>query len=113
LSQAKKLSSTINKTFFLLSFAVLHFSNSGSNQHLFMLENYDVTWRNSGTEKRAFYFNVPPGQYIFRVKGSNNLGIWTEKTISIIITPPWWQTWWFWITMVIAIVFLVYIIVKS
>jgi streptogramin lyase/anti-sigma regulatory factor (Ser/Thr protein kinase) len=93
-------------------FAVMHFSNPENNQHHFMLENYDNNWRNSGTEKKAFYFNVPPGRYIFRVRGSNSVGIWAEKSIRIIITPPWWQTWWFWTIAGSLLVLLFYAIVK-
>ncbi len=44
----------------------------------------------------ASYPNMEPGKYIFRVKGSNNDGVWNEEgtSISIIISPPLWKTWW-------------------
>ena len=112
LSQTKEIHLNYKQNVFSFDFAVLHYSNPESNQHLFMLENYDNTWRNSGTEKKAFYFNVPPGHYTFRVRGSNNVGIWAERSISIIITPPWWQTWWFWMIAGILLVFSIYAIVK-
>ena len=43
------------------------------------------------------FSNLSPGKYILRVKGSNNDGVWNEKgnSIKIIITPPFWKTWWF------------------
>ncbi len=59
-----------------------------------MLENYGEKWRRAGSGKTASYFNVPPGQYVFRVKASSSDGIWAEKMLTIIITPPWWRTWW-------------------
>ena len=37
---------------------------------------------------------MPPGNYVFRVKTANSDGLWAEKSIKIIITPPWWKTWW-------------------
>ena len=42
------------------------------------------------------YTNIDPGTYTFKVKGTNNDGVWNEKgtSISIIINPPWWRTWW-------------------
>ncbi|NIT61651.1 MAG: hypothetical protein GWN00_37265, partial [Aliifodinibius sp.] len=42
------------------------------------------------------YTNLDPGEYIFRVKASNNDGVWNEEgtSLRIIITPPWWQSWW-------------------
>ncbi len=112
LSQTKEIRLNYKQNVFSFDFVVLHYSNPENNQHLFMLEGYDNTWRNSGTEKRAFYFNVPPGNYTFRVKGANNVGIWAEKSISIIITPPWWQTWWFWTIAALILIFAIYAIIK-
>ena len=59
-----------------------------------MLENFQNTWQNAGDQKTANYFNVPPGHYIFRVKAANSDGVWAEKSIAIIISPPWWKTGW-------------------
>ncbi len=61
---------------------------------LYMLQNYDDEWRIAGDERRAYYFNLPAGKYIFKVKALNAAGISDEKDINIIITPPWWSTWW-------------------
>ena len=57
-------------------------------------DSYDNDWRQSGTEHTAYYYNVPPGQYRFRVKAANSNGIWTEKSVKLSITPPWWLTRW-------------------
>ena len=59
-----------------------------------MLENYDNAWRQAGSEHTAYYYKVPPGRYIFHVKAASSEGEWAEKTIAIIINPPWWLTWW-------------------
>ena len=42
----------------------------------------------------ATYTNLGPGEYVFRVQGSNSDGIWNEKGVllPILITPPWWRT---------------------
>jgi signal transduction histidine kinase len=79
---------------FSIDFAAIHYSSPEDNKHLFMLENYDNEWRQSGSEHTAYYYNVPPGHYIFHVKASSSDGVWAEKSISIIINPPWWRTWW-------------------
>jgi len=44
--------------------------------------------------QKAYYFNVPPGKYMLRVKAANGNGVWSQKGIAISITPPWWRTWW-------------------
>jgi len=60
----------------------------------YMMENYEKSWRQSGPAQIAYYENVPPGHYLLRVKAASSDGVWTEKTLSIIVNPPWWQTWW-------------------
>ena len=61
-----------------------------------MLENYDNAWREVGNQRTAFYSNIPPGNYVFRVKAANSNGIWNEEgaSLKITITPPWWKTPW-------------------
>jgi signal transduction histidine kinase/ligand-binding sensor domain-containing protein len=94
LAEVKKIRLHYNQNVFSFDFASIDYADPVGNRHLFILENYDNEWRQSGAEHRAHYFNVPPGQYTFRVKGSNSYGIWAEKSIDIIILPPWWLTWW-------------------
>ena len=74
-----------------------------------MMENLDNTWRKGSLEKKAFYYNVPPGRYIFRVKAFNRDGVWAEKNILIIINPPWYRTWWAYIMYVLAFVFIIWL----
>ncbi|HEY0678215.1 MAG TPA: two-component regulator propeller domain-containing protein [Chitinophagaceae bacterium] len=111
-SDTKEIRLNYRQNVFSFDFTVLHYSNPENNQHLFMLENYDDTWRNSGTETKAFYFNVPPGRYTFRIKGSNPNGVWAERSVNIIITPPWWQMWWFWMIAGIFLFSVLYLIIK-
>ena len=73
-----------------------------------MLEGYENTWRNVSLEKTAYYFNIPPEHYVFRIKASSSYGISAEKSIKVIIFPPWWQTWWFRITAVLCLVAILY-----
>ena len=40
------------------------------------------------------YFNVPPGNYNLKIKAVNSKGVWSERNIRIIISPPWWRQWW-------------------
>ena len=92
----KEISLSYNQNFFDFEFAALSYLSSEKNQYAYMLEGVDDDWVNSGTRRIARYTNVSPGKYIFRVKGSNNDGVWNEQgtTLTIIIHPPWWRTWW-------------------
>ena len=59
-----------------------------------MLEGYDKEWNYVGNQTRATYANLPAGTYTFRVKATNNDGIWSDKeaTITIVVPPPFWWT---------------------
>jgi signal transduction histidine kinase/ligand-binding sensor domain-containing protein len=69
-------------------------SEGEDNQLFYRLENYDASWHTADESRTAYYFNVGPGNYIFKVKAINSSGIWAEKDITVIVSPPWWQTWW-------------------
>ena len=62
-----------------------------------MLDGFDKNWNKIGTNRTATYTNLDPGKYIFKVKGLNNEGEWSSRTIALklTITPPFWLTWWF------------------
>ncbi|HZZ74818.1 MAG TPA: ATP-binding protein, partial [Puia sp.] len=77
---------------FSFSFAAIDYRSPENNKYYTMLENYDSTWREAGADKSAYYLNVPPGKYLFRVNAVNIDGVKAEKTIHITITPPWWKT---------------------
>ena len=61
------------------------------------MEGFDKDWIPAGNTRTATYTNLDPGEYTFRVKASNNDGVWNEQgaSVKVIITPPFWMTWWF------------------
>ncbi|MCK5573606.1 MAG: hybrid sensor histidine kinase/response regulator, partial [Bacteroidetes bacterium] len=81
---------------FTFEFAALSFMEPEQNQYAYTLEGYDSSWIYCGNRQYASYINVPTGRYTFRVKGSNNDGVWNEEgtSIAVIISPPFWKTWW-------------------
>lgn len=84
------------ENFFSFEFAALDFTAPEKNQYAYMLEGFDKDWVLSGARRYASYTNVDPGEYVFRVKGSNNDGVWNEAGLELRITivPLFWQTWW-------------------
>jgi ligand-binding sensor domain-containing protein/signal transduction histidine kinase len=86
-----------DQNFFSFEFSALNFILPEKNQYAYQMEGFDKDWIYSGTRRYASYTNLDPGTYTFRVKGSNNDGVWNEQGISIkvVINPPWWLTWWF------------------
>jgi signal transduction histidine kinase/ligand-binding sensor domain-containing protein len=71
----------------------------------YLLEGYDPDWVDAGTRREAFYTNLPPGNYTFRVKGCNFDGPCTEKaaSVSFTLTPMIYQRVWFWPLVLIAL----------
>jgi ligand-binding sensor domain-containing protein/class 3 adenylate cyclase/predicted metal-dependent HD superfamily phosphohydrolase len=93
-----------------IRFAALHFSDPQKNQYEYILENHDEMYTNVGNRREVYFTNMPDGEYIFRVRGSSSDGVWSseEATLRIVIHPPFWLRWWFyviWIVSVISIVF--------
>ena len=80
---------------FTLSFASLSYCSPKKNQYAYMLEGFDRDWNYVGNQTRATYTNIPAGTYTFRVKATNNDGIWStqEATLRIIVQPPFWWSW--------------------
>jgi ligand-binding sensor domain-containing protein/signal transduction histidine kinase len=78
-------------------FTALDFKNQAKNQYAYMLQGLDNDWIQCGDRRYATYTNLEGGSYTFRVKGSNNDGVWNEEGTSILVTimPPFWATWWF------------------
>ena len=63
----------------------------------YRLEPLDTEWVEAGERRTAFYSYVPPGQYRFRVMACDSGGTWNEAgaSLSLVVLPHWWQTWWF------------------
>ena len=93
-------------------FAAMEFSSPEKNIYQYMMDGFDREWIQAGTNHAATYTNLDPGDYIFRVKGSNNDGVWNETgaTVHLVILPPWYMTWWFRGLLVVAIAAAVYLI---
>ncbi|MCP5054531.1 MAG: response regulator [bacterium] len=70
------------------------------------LEGLDAEWRDVGTRRTAYYNQIPPGTYTFRVKACNNDGLWNETgaAISFHLERYFYQTWWFTTLLVLAFI---------
>jgi ligand-binding sensor domain-containing protein/signal transduction histidine kinase len=91
-------------------FASLNFTGGEKKQYSYKLEGFDKDWNYIGTRHTATYTNLDPGTYFFKVRSLNNLREWSsnEATIKLIITPPFWKTWWFRILAILGVVLLAF-----
>lgn len=63
----------------------------------FKLDGQDVSWQEVGSRRVAYYHDLPPQDYVFRVRAANNDGVWNDAGASLAFTvqPHLWQTLWF------------------
>lgn len=78
-------------------FAALDYTEPFRNQYAYQLEGFDANWQYTSADKRLItYTNLNPRYYVFKIKGTNSVGVWSdEKRIEVRIEPPFWSTWWF------------------
>ncbi|MBI5215679.1 MAG: histidine kinase [Ignavibacteriae bacterium] len=96
-----------------IEFTGLSFVVPEKVQFKFKLQGINDSWIESGTRRSAYFTHLPPGEYVFHVKACNNAGVWNEQgaTVSIIIPPLFWETWWFQFGGVLTLVSVVVTIV--
>lgn len=113
ITETKEIILNYEQRFFSFEFAALDFAEPSKNQYAYQLEGFDKDLVEVGTRRTAFYTNVPPGTYTFRVIASNNDGVWNREgaVIRLTVLPPFWQTWWFLILVTIlgsSLIFFIY-----
>ena len=82
---------------FAFEFAAPHFVNPRKNRYAYRLDGWDPDWIETDAGRRlARYTNLDPGEYVFRVKASNQDGVWNQQgtSVRLLIRPPPWKTWW-------------------
>ena len=82
---------------FTLEFSALHYTSPEKIRYEYILEDFDKDWVPTDAHHRyATYTNLPAGEYVFRLRSTNNEGVWCDKSqeaaLTIIIYPPFWKT---------------------
>lgn len=114
LDATKEIHFSHNQNEWQFEFAALNFISKDNNQYAYQLIGHDSSWIYCGNHSSANYTNLNPGDYTFRVKASNNDGVWNEegKSIHLSIAPPFWNTWWFYFLTAIAGASIIYSIYR-
>ena len=112
INELTELTLSYKEKFISFEFAALHYTSPMDNKYAYKLEGWDGDWITTDAKnRRATYTNIPAGEYVFSVKGSNNGGYWNPqaKSLKVIILPPPWETWWaytFYCLSLIALIFM-------
>ncbi len=93
--------------------AGISFFSRGDIKYHYMLDGVDEEWRTS-RGKEITYNNLPPGEYQFLLKSENSKGVLSAEPLTweFEITPPFWKTWWFIVSGIMAILILAYLIFR-
>nr|WP_319569818.1 two-component regulator propeller domain-containing protein [uncultured Draconibacterium sp.] len=94
ISETSELTLTHKQTSFTIEFVALNYTHSRKNQYAYKLEGFDTDWDFVGNKQYANYTNINAGNYIFKVRGSNNEGLWNSEPLQlrIKVLPPIWKT---------------------
>jgi ligand-binding sensor domain-containing protein/signal transduction histidine kinase len=109
ITETNNLILSFRQSVLTFSFAVMDFTAPEKNHYAYEMVGFDKDWIYTDNKREATYTNLNPGEYVFRVKGSNNDGIWNDTGTSIHITilPPWWRTLWFRLIAISAIILII------
>ena len=98
---------------FAFQYAGLSYAAPSKVRYRYILEGFDKQWTQAGSRRIAYYTNLPPRHYRFRVQAANNDGVWNEAgaSLAFYVRPPFYRTFWFLLLAVLgiaAIVILLY-----
>jgi signal transduction histidine kinase/streptogramin lyase len=93
-----------------LAFSAMDHSAPAKNQYRYRMSGLHDEWVMNGASNRATFTNLDPGRYTFLVQGRNSAGVWDPvgASLRIVITPPWWGTWWFRLLVLVSVAALLY-----
>ncbi len=114
ISYTKNIILNYNQSAFSIEFSSLLYNSSPNVLYSYILEGFDKTWSYASQSNKAVYTNIPYGKYIFKVKCTNIDGSWGSKiaTLTILIRPPLWKTYYAYIIYFILIIVIIQIILK-
>ena len=94
---------------FQFEYAGLSFVAPQKVRYRYMLDGFDHDWTDAGARRIAYYTNIPPGRYTFRVQAANNDGVWntTGAALQFELEPHFYQTLWFYVLLAVAMAALV------
>jgi signal transduction histidine kinase/DNA-binding response OmpR family regulator/ligand-binding sensor domain-containing protein len=98
LSQLQTIELPYNKNYLRMEFAAMLFNQPQKIKFRYQLKGADAGWIDNGTNNVVSYAALSPGKYSLLINATDNNGNWSEevKSITVVIRPPFWATWWAW-----------------
>ncbi len=98
----------------IFEFTGTDYTKPEKNKYAYQLEGFDKDWNIVGaSQRRAVYSSLKGGSYRLMIKASNSDGVWGEvQTLAIEASPPFWETWWFYLLCVLALLGAAFLIIR-
>ncbi|MCW8812605.1 MAG: triple tyrosine motif-containing protein [Chlorobium sp.] len=95
-----------------IEFISIDYENSAKNKYQYKLSSFTDEWISNGTDNSVTFSNLPDGNYLFQVMGTNSDGVWSEKsaTISFVIKRSILRAWWFFPALAVGLILILFII---
>jgi ligand-binding sensor domain-containing protein/signal transduction histidine kinase len=114
LTKLERISFAYKNTSIVIDFNSLNFTKQNKIHYTYKLEGLDKQWLPANEFNQAIYNYLPPGKYSFKVSAENSEGATSkESSLSIVVTPPFWQTWWFLGLLALLVIAIFYTIDKE
>jgi ligand-binding sensor domain-containing protein/signal transduction histidine kinase/DNA-binding response OmpR family regulator len=112
---AKTISLPYDQSTLNIDFAALSYSVPEMNEYAYKMEGLDKEWTFLKSNRKVYYTKLIPGNYVFKVKGSNSSAVWNSKEawIDIRIYPPWWESIWAYFMYACIFVGIAYLLIKN
>jgi signal transduction histidine kinase/ligand-binding sensor domain-containing protein len=100
---------------FEFDYVGLSFTAPQKVRYRYMLDGFDHGWTEAGARRSAYYTNIPPGKYTFRVQAANNDGLWSTAgaALAFELRPRFYQTGWFYVLLLVAAAALVLLVLRQ
>ena len=97
-----------------IDFAALSYTSPEMNEYAYKMEGLDADWTPLKTYRKAYFTELPPGVYTFKVKAANSSGIWNkeETSLRIEILPPFWKSKLAYLLYTILVIAIVYVVFR-
>lgn len=111
LQQLSRLLIPYDKNSVTIEFSALSYKPQNKINYYYKMEGLDEDWIPADESLRAMYNYLPPGKYTFQIKTDNGLGQPSQITsLKIVVEGPFWKAWWFYLTLVLIIVAILYLV---
>ncbi|HWG21782.1 MAG TPA: two-component regulator propeller domain-containing protein [Terracidiphilus sp.] len=99
---------------FQMEYAGLSFVAPQKVRYRYKLDGFDPDWTDAGGRRTAYYTNIPPGHYTFRVQAANNDGVWNEQgaALAFELRPHFYQTAWFYVLLALGLIGLIFLALR-